>query len=173
MTEKRTYAVMQRLIKARLVLHERIFHAKPGVYRLTAQGAEGTGFLPLPRIALATYEHHSKLFGLYFTLRQRYPEAQWISERQLKQEKYQHGVGKVGHIADAMLLLPDKKPIAIELELTQKSQSRLESILKYYRSDFSIHEVWYFSPQPIYQRLQKMAEKMPHIKPYLLEEALL
>ena len=168
----RSYQVMQRLVKAELVLHQRIFHAEGGIYTLTQKGTEETGFRPLPRIPLANYHHHLKVIDLYLTLGETRPELHWVSERRLRQEKYAKGVGKHGHVADAILECPDGKKIAVELELSLKSQARLNDILKGYKAYFSIFEVWYYCPPLILEKLLPFTQKMSQLKLYSLDEVI-
>jgi len=56
----------------------------------------------------------------------------WISERKLKHDKYKLGVGQHGHLPDAVLVCPDGKQIAVEVELSCKSKQHLDAILKTY-----------------------------------------
>lgn len=70
----------------------------------------------------------SKKYGCEFT-----------SERELRYLRAQDGI----HIPDGELLLNDKK-IAIEVELSTKSNRRLQKIINDYMKNFDIHEVWYF-----------------------------
>ena len=72
------------------------------------KGARFTDLPPLIRIPLDNYKHDLTLIEVYLKLRQQYPEAQWISERSLKRDKYCNGVGKTRY-------LPDGKEVAIEM----------------------------------------------------------
>jgi len=40
--------------------------------------------------------------GVYLNLSKKYPEAEWLSERELIQQKYAAGVGKSGHMPDGI-----------------------------------------------------------------------
>ncbi|NNM58905.1 MAG: hypothetical protein HKM04_03740 [Legionellales bacterium] len=172
LTIYRAYQVMQRLIKAELVLHQRIFHAESGIYMLTKKGADGTGLRPLPRIPLASYHHHLKVIDLYLTLSEKHPDMHWISERRLRQERYAKWVGKRGHVADAIIEFPESKKIVIEVELSLKSQARLSDILKGYKADFSITEVWYYCPLNVFERLNPFKATMSQLKLYSLDEVI-
>jgi hypothetical protein len=82
------------------------------------------------------------------------------------------GIGKYGHIADGILILPDQKQNVIEVELTTKGERRLNQILRGYCAQPAIHEAWYFcSPQAI-NKVSKLAEKLPFIKVRSLQEFL-
>jgi hypothetical protein len=126
---------------------------------------------PLAKISLGSYHHSVVLIHLYLKLSTEYPEAKWTSERTLLNEKFFDGIGKSGHCADAILILPDKE-IAIEVELTSKSQRRLESIIRSYSTDLSINEVWYFCSGEVLPAVNKIAGNLSYVKTYHLNEYL-
>lgn len=165
----RAYQLMQRLVQMGLVLHQRIFYARHGVYFLSPHGASHTDLPPLNKVPLSHYDHHLMVLKLFLQLRQSYPQAEWVSERRLIQDKYAKGVGQHGHLADAFLVFPDDKKIAIEVELSAKGKNRTERILKGYAAQFAIHEVWYYCPIHLMARLTAMTEKMPFIKIFDLQ----
>lgn len=168
----KNYMLINRLIKIGLVKHERLFYGRHGIYRLTRKGARNTPLPPLNRVVLGNYIHDIKLMEIYLKLRELYPEAQWISERKLKQEKYTDGVGKKGHLPDGMLIFPDGKEVAIEVELTAKDRRRVERILKWYTGKFDIKEVWYYCSPSIVAYMQNKAAKMAFVKVKRLDELL-
>jgi hypothetical protein len=92
------------------------------------------------------------------------PEAQWVSERRLKRDRFAKGIGRTGHIADGLLVFPDDRHIAIEVELTMKGKLRLEKIFRAYGGQFEIKEVWYFCSPDILPKIRKAAEKRSYIK---------
>ncbi|MEO8402925.1 MAG: hypothetical protein ABI597_14225, partial [Gammaproteobacteria bacterium] len=79
-------------------------------------------------------------------------------------EKFYDGVGKLGHVSDGILILPDEKQIAIEVELSLKGKTRIERIFKQYSTQFSIKEVWYYCPENMVKSLSLLAQRMPFIK---------
>lgn len=168
----RNYQIIQRLVKAGLVHHERVFHGRHGIYRLSPKGAKLTDLPPLARVPLANYTHDITLIEVYLKLRALHPNAQWISERHLMQDKHANGVGKRGHLPDGALVFPDQSQVAIEVELTLKGKARLESILKGYGAAFGYKEVWYYCPDRIAANIAPMVAKMPFIKIYPLKELL-
>jgi Uma2 family endonuclease len=121
---------------------------------------------------LANYHHDLAVLTLHLKLRTFYPDTAWISERKLKHDKYKLGVGQQGHLPDGILVFPDNKQIAIEVELSCKSKQRLEAILKTYTTQFSLQEVWYFCRQAMLPRLQEAAKKIPFVKIHSLSEFL-
>ncbi len=168
----RSYKVMQRLVKAGLVIHKRLFHNRHGIFSLSHRGARYTELPPMMNIPLSTYFHQLTIIEVYFKLMQKYPDANWISERNMKRNKFIDGIGKKGHIADGMLILPDQKKIPIEVELTQKGELRLNKILKGYATNFSIKEVWYYCSLQAINRVKALAVKLPFIKVYSLQDLL-
>lgn len=169
---KRAYQIMDRLKKVGFVIHKRVFHSHCGIYYLTPYGAEMTDLPPLKNIPVGIYDHQLMVVNVYLKLRVLYPEMEWISERQLKQVKYFNGVGKGGHVADGILILPDEKKIAIEVELTKKGGDRLERIMKGYTGQFSIKAVWYYCPKKLTHKLSAAAKTLHFIKIYSIEDFL-
>lgn len=168
----RNYQVINKLVRHNLLQHERIFYKRHGIFRLTQAGARFTTLPPLHRVHLANYQHDISLLNLYLKVRASYPDTSWISERKLKHDKYKLGVGQHGHVPDGMLVFPDGKQVAIEVELSWKSKHRLDAILKNYATQFSIQAVWYFCRQSMLSRLQETAKAMPFVKIHSLKEFL-
>lgn len=166
------YRLMRRLIKAGLVVHERIYHFEPGIYFLTPEGAKCTSLPPISHFAIGRYAHQKALIDVYLTLRECFPNTKWLSERQLKHEKFFDGIGKYGHLADGVLAFPDGRNIAIEVELNLKGKERTKQIFKQYAAQFSFHEIWYFCPKEMAANLNSLAKNMPFIKIYHFEENL-
>jgi hypothetical protein len=167
----RSYQIMQRLVNEKLVIHKKIFHGRNGIYYLSKQGATHTDLPAITNIPVAVYDHQLAIIELFFKLRQEYPETEWISERKMKHDKFSKSIGKIGHIADGMLLFHDNNiQIAIEVELTMKGKSRLERIFKAYVGQFDIKEVWYFCSQEVLPRMQKIAKEKSYIKIYSLDQ---
>lgn len=160
----RCYQVMQRLVKEKLVTHERVFHGRNGIYYLSKLGARHFDLPALSSIPVAQYDHQLAIIEIYFKLMSLYPEAEWISERRIKREKFKKGIGKTGHVADGLLLLPNDVCVAIEVELTMKSKRRLREIFNAYVGQFDIKEVWYFCSPDIVDKMQVAAEKRSYIK---------
>ncbi|OGT30684.1 MAG: hypothetical protein A3E87_06910 [Gammaproteobacteria bacterium RIFCSPHIGHO2_12_FULL_35_23] len=168
----RNNQILKRLIKAGLINYEKIFHQRPAIYYLTRKGAQLTELPPMKKIPLAKYNHDLFLIDTYLKLKHLYPQTAWISERQLVRDKHLAGVGQRGHLPDGILVFPDGKQIAIEVELTIKSKARLEKILKTYISLFHYQEVWYYCTDIVANLLYNLAIKMPFIKVNLLQSLL-
>ncbi len=165
------YEIMQRLVEAKLVSHRRILHGH-GVYLVTRKGAKYTDLPSIERIPIGRYEHQIYIINVYNKLRKEYPAACWVSERKLKHDLFYDGLGKVGHVADGILMFPDGKQVAIEVELSVKGKNRIEKILRKYISQLTIKEVWYYCFPAVVPVLTELSKKMPFVKIYDLIEYL-
>lgn len=164
LNKPRNYKVMQRLVQGGYVIHERVFYYRHGIYRLSKKGAEHTGLPVLNKIPVGIYEHQMALIEVYIKLMKEYPDATWISERSIKRDQCMRGIGRRGHVADGMLIMPDGKQIAIEVELTMKGRYRLEEILKGYSAQLEIDQVWYYCAPAILHKVKKIAEKRSMVR---------
>ena len=160
----RSYQIMQRLIKEKLVIHEMVFHGRNGIYYLSKHGANHFDLPAMTNVPIAIYDHQLTIIDVYFKLMHLYPEAQWISERRLKRDRFAKGIGRLGHISDGLMVFPDDKQIAIEVELTMKGKLRLEHIFMAYAGELKISEVWYFCSPNVLPKMRKVAEKRSYIK---------
>lgn len=160
----RSYQIMQRLVREKLVIHEKVFHGRNGIYYLSKQGASYFDLPAMSNVPIAIYDHQLAIIDVHFKLMHLYPDAQWISERRLKRERFAKGIGMLGHISDGLLVFPDDRQIAIEVELTMKGKLRLEKIFKAYASQLEIKEIWYFCSPEVLPKMRKAAEKRSYIK---------
>lgn len=138
------YKRIKKLMHHGYVIHQRVFHGLPGVYRVGANGIAVSGS-PLPlvkQIHLANYAHDQMATSVCLQLAKQY-QCTYTPERALRHELGLLGVGKMGHTPDGVLHLPGKN-IAIEVELSKKGTRRLEKILSHYLKNFDYGEVWYF-----------------------------
>ncbi len=138
------YKRVKKLVRIECLAHHRVYHGLPGVYCVTTLGAEcvGSDLPALRMISKATYDHDLVLTQLVIKLLKTVG-GELTTERELRYQKTQDGIGQFGHIADAEIIIDNKK-IAIELELTKKGNRRLKKIINDYMKNFDIHEVWYF-----------------------------
>lgn len=158
------YKVVRRLIKAGFLIHERVFHNRPGIFRLSREGAALTGLPPLKKLSLGIYEHQITVIDVSLKLLQQYPGAHWKSERWLKYDEYSEGrFNRQCHFADGILILPDNKRVAIEVELTMKSKDRLNKILRDYWLQNEVEEVWYYCVPDIINRVKSLVNRYENI----------
>lgn len=145
------YRVINRLIQINLVRYERLSYRHHGTYYLTRKGASYTDLPAIDKIPLGNYHHQIMLTDVYLKLSELYQHIKWISERRLKFEKFNSGqFDKSGHVSDGILVFPDGKQVAIEVELTMKAKDRLQQIFSEYGTQLDINEVWYFCNESIY-----------------------
>lgn len=169
--KQRSYKVMQRLMKMGLVIHEHVLHRGHGVYRLSKDGSKYIAVPYLKEISLCGYKHQLMVIDVYIKLKALHPEATWLSERILKLDKSGYRRARESsHIADGVLVFPEGKKIAVEVELTMKGKDRLKKILGYYITEFSIDEVWYYCHTSIIKKMMKAAEGSLNIRFFKLED---
>ena len=128
-TKPAAYRRLKKLTANDYLIHDRVFHGMPGIYRLSSKGVyvSGSSLPPLKKVPISTYNHDLKVIDLSLELIDRY-KGKFIPERQLRHEE---GVNKMfgqsGHFSDG-ILITDNKKIAIELELNKKSLKRRDKI---------------------------------------------
>lgn len=161
-TDGRARAILTRLTDGRYVRRETVFAGQAACYRIRRKGIDVLGGgLPTPGLDLRSYEHDLGLAWLWLAARGGTfgPLRDVVSERQLRShdeapERTEPplavrlgGFGPGGrerlHYPDLLLVRPDGRRIALELELTSKSRPRLERILAGYGSDPRIDAVLY------------------------------
>ncbi len=127
----------------------------------------------IKKVYTGNYQHQLMVIEVYMQLAKRHPEATWISERELirdKFKKFKMESGQRGHLADGILLFPDNKQFAIEVELTMKGSWRLDKIMTHYLTAWDFKEVWYFCAPNILRKMNKVVGEKTHIKVFSLAE---
>lgn len=175
---KRGYRRLHLLVESGYILYKRIFFGKPGVYQAAGKGLALVAEDPerpqcLATVRPATMEHNLLLVDLAQAL-VRKTGGRWKTDRQVRRERgFEISTSTRPHIPDGVLTLPDGSKVAVELELTAKGLRRLEKILKGYARMTEYGEVWYFALTPaLARRIRDLAQKMPFVKVFLLEEVL-
>ncbi|HSW69997.1 MAG TPA: MarR family winged helix-turn-helix transcriptional regulator [Gammaproteobacteria bacterium] len=166
------YRLIERLINENLVRYCSVLNSRHRIYSLTNKGATFTDLPPIDGITVGQYRHHAALIYVYLKLRKKYPDAEWISERRLLQEKFSNGLGKKGHVADGILHFPDGKKVAIEVEISVKARHKVEKILRDYCTQLTVKEVWYYCARSVMPSLAALSAKMPFIKIFRLDDFL-
>ena len=142
--------------------HTRPFDDQPGAFQITSAGLKVIqSRLGAPLIDLGCFRHDAALVWLHLAIRATTGE-EVLTERQMRaadrdgnEEPFfleLHQLGPGGrprrHYPDVVVLEPDRRWRAIELELTQKSRSRLELILIAYAAHPQITSVTYITDTP-------------------------
>jgi hypothetical protein len=156
------HARLRSLTGAGYLSRKAIFHRQPACFQVTRRGLAASGsILPPPRIDLRCYEHDVGVAWLCLAARNGAfgQLREVISERHLRSRDEGRdagaqplavrigGVGPSGrerlHYPDLLLVTPDGRRIAVELELTPKGRLRRERILAAYAADARIDAVLY------------------------------
>ncbi|MEM7621416.1 MAG: hypothetical protein AAF228_13395 [Pseudomonadota bacterium] len=140
---------VQKLSDHNFLIPNRILHHGPTIYRVSNKGCAiiEDPVKPLAGVRLSTFRHDAALVDLALYLYKLHPKCQFVPERRLRAQE-SHKYQKVrSHNPDGHLILYNSpKPIAIELELTQKSRRRLHKIIRGYQRSFTYERIWYFVP---------------------------
>ncbi len=159
---KAAYTRLHALSRAGLLSFEQVFHRQPGCYRITTKGLRAVGSsYASTRIDLHAYRHDVGVAWLYLAARHGTfgPLRDVLSERALRSHDERPGrnapplavrLGGRGaggrerlHYPDLLLITPEGRRVAIELELTSKGRARREKILSGYAVDARIDAVVY------------------------------
>jgi len=156
---------LRRLDRGGLICYERIFDRLPGSVSIARRGLAAIGSrLPVPNVSFEGYRHDvgvawlwlAARSGAYGSVSEMHTDRSMHShDRRLGREGRPFGVGlgAVGprggeqlHYPDLLLTLASGHRVAIELELTVKSRSRLDGIMLGYAADGRIDAVLYLVP---------------------------
>ena len=142
-SKQNVYRRVKRLVDNGYLVHERIFHGKPGIYYPTHKGVNAAGdLMPPARVNLTDYDHDLKVVDIALHFEKKY--GYWKSERELKSDKgISGGFGSKTHIPDGITKINDTL-IGIEVELTRKGKDRLKKIFMQHVRSIDYQKVWYF-----------------------------
>jgi hypothetical protein len=159
MDERNAYRRLHGLVMLSLLEHRRVFHAQPGVYAATSWGLGAAGLrLPRPRIDIRTYVHDRVAVSVVIALEREFDPAAVVTERELRArergapERPQYAVWRGSertrrglHFPDLPVELDGGGRLAIEVELTAKGRTRLDSIVAAYVRARHIAGVRYYA----------------------------
>ncbi len=131
--------IIRRLIVNDYVNKERLVAGEYAYLLLGKRGADLLAANRVKKLVLNTLRHDTLVLDIYFDLLAKNPEYQITSERELRIAAGLK-VGDKTTIPD--LLINDK--IAIEVELSEKSNARLIEIVGNYIRDVNLEEIHYF-----------------------------
>jgi hypothetical protein len=171
-------ARLNRLAGAGLLRRQAAFPGDPRWYQITGKGLAVIGSaLPPPRIDLRSYEHDVGVAWLWLAARGGVfgPVREVISERRLRSHDGSRapeaqpiavrlgGLGAGGreklHYPDLVLRTADGRRVGLELELTPKTRTRLETILSGYGADRRFDAVVYCVHSPTVGRAVQAAAR--------------
>ena len=169
---------LNKLANAGLLKCQSAFPGEPRWYQITGNGLAVIGSpLPRPRADLRAYEHDVGVAWLWLAARRGTfgPLQEIISERRLRSldgsrdpgaEPLAVRLGGFGphgreklHYPDVVLRTADGRRVALELELTPKTRTRLETILSGYGADPRFDGVVYLVDRPAVARSVQAAAR--------------
>lgn len=167
-----SYKQMQWLISRGLVINARVIRNQPRAYFLTSEAIKclNLDLPPIKNIPLYVYEHQLAVMDVYIKLLITHCDAVWVTERRLLREREMFDLGRDAHMPDGVLIFPDGRKCAIEVEKSQKTKDRLKDIMEGYGLQCVFQEVWYFCASQVLSSVSKIAVDLPFIKIYKLSE---
>ena len=157
---KSAHNLTSRWLKAGLVERRKVFSEQPMWVWLTPEGCRVVG-LDLdhrsPAISRLNHIHAVNCVRLHVEKKLQ-DRARWVCEREANVLRKLQADNREFHLVDGEVEFEDGHVAAVEVELTQKSYSRLDSILKALRDDYDT--VWYFAAPQCYNAVQAAIKKV-------------
>lgn len=128
----------------------------------TADGCAlaGDHLAPIKGIRVATSRHDLLLVDCALALEKRFGFP-FEPERRLRARAFNGD----GHMPDGLLHKPEGRPIAVELELSQKAPSRVAAIMDAHATNLDIEEVWYIViDDTMKEFIRRLSEGYDHVK---------
>jgi len=163
---------LRRLAELGLLVQEQIFQGQPAAVSITRYGLGAIeSRLPEPHVDLRGYRHDVGVGWTWLAARDGAfgSVSEVISEREMRshdlragREAEPYGIAVGGfdshgrparHYPDLLLVRPDGRRVAVELELSAKTPRRLDGIMRAYAGDSSISAVLYLVPDGPVRRL--------------------
>lgn len=161
LSAERTRKVLRPWIDEGLFYYRTIFARQLPWLWLSPKGLKYSGLhLRFYEPSPANLSHLCAINDIRLLLANRRPSDIWRSEREVRAELYSVTGETKRHMPGAELIT-DKGIIALEIELTIKSQKRLHEILLDLASNTRYYTIWYFAPDPVRQVLVEEIEKLP------------
>ena len=115
-------------------------------------------------LVISELPHTLALVGLTEFLLARYPEAELITERELRAEtyrlRYSGNATPLEHVPDALLRIPNPDgsgtvvTVAVELDLSRKDRRAMEEMITRYDRMLSVDVVWWYVKEIRLQRVR-------------------
>lgn len=163
LSTERTRKILRPWIDEELLVYKNFFFHQKGALWLTSKG------LKYANLSLRYYEptpaslpHIYAVNDIRLLISARRPQVTWKSERELRAEQNAHTKGsRALHLPDAELVNANGTVNAIEIELTVKSERRMEEVILDLASNKRYSTVWYFVPEQVYPAVLKAIRKLP------------
>ena len=166
LSERVAYRRLRAGVAEELVWHKQPLVGVPGVYGATNTGAQvAKSPLSGSRWDWRHHDHTLAVVDLMIAIGQHYPEAAVQTERELAAALYAQGLprGERSHLPDGVLRLGDRV-VALEVELTAKSATRLQAIFRQYARQREYTDVWYYAAPPVFRRLTQAAHDLSFVR---------
>jgi len=172
LSEERTRKILRRWRAEDLYVYKVFYVKRKAWLWLTRKGIKYTGldmryYEPSP----ASLPHLEAINDLRLLIEERRPQDMWKSERELRAEQEARQKGStIKHLPDAELISANGNVIAIECELTIKSDKRLQDVLYDLAANKRYSTIWYFCPEHVYDVLRRTITTLPpeHRKRFVL-----
>jgi hypothetical protein len=160
LSPSRAYRRLHALVADRLLLHAALLHGEPGLYVATRYGLRwcGLGRMGVQRLGVASYEHAVQTASAHVGLEKLLPRWRVFSDREIRVAELDHrqlvGSIKTGelpggrpalHRPDLLLVSPDARRLAVEVELSIKARRRLQTICRGYARARHLDAVYYLA----------------------------
>jgi hypothetical protein len=161
LSTERTRKVLRPWIDEGLFCYRTIFARQLPWLWLSSKGLKYSGLqLRIYEPSPANLAHLCAINDIRLLLADRRPKDIWRSEREVRAELYSITEEAKRHMPDAELIT-EKGIIALEIELTIKSQKRLHEILLDLSANTRYYTIWYFAPDQVRQVLIEEIKKLP------------
>ena len=163
LSAERTRKILRPWFQEELFLYKVFYTHQKGVLWLTSKGYKYANlnlryYEPTP----AGLHHHYVVNDIRLIIEERRPHDTWRSERELRAEQNAREKGSIVlHLPDAELVTTSGTVNAIEIELTVKSEKRMEEVMFDLAANKRYSTVWYFVPVQVYPAVLKAIRKLP------------
>jgi hypothetical protein len=164
LSAERTRKILRPWIDESLLFYKVFYAHQKGTLWLSIKGLKYVNLsLRYYDPAPASLPHLYAVNDIRLLIAARRPHDTWRSERELRSEQNARGKGSVVlHLPDAELISANRESvIAIECELTVKSEKRLQDALYDLAANKRYSTMWYFCPEQVYDVLRRSIAKLP------------
>jgi hypothetical protein len=154
------YARLSSLVRDGLLEQKQLLHRQPGLYVATAEGLRWQGLqrLGVNRLSVGGFEHARRAATAAVALHLGLPGWTMLSERELRVVESECdelvASARLGELAggrpalhrpDVALISPQRRVLAVEIELSVKAPRRLQAICRGYARARHISHVYYLA----------------------------